>query len=194
MVPPGREVANRTELYADAAAPLGRAIPAGFRTRRPDDWDAATDHHELRLAILSELGDERVLADALVALGTLRARQGRMLDAVDGYARGLAQLRRIGDRAGEAETLTALGLAFAGQRRHAAATACWALSLTLLRELGDRSGQARVLRRLGALHARRRRWRHAAAAYARSLTFAARLRSGGRATGGLVGSRARAAG
>jgi cytochrome c-type biogenesis protein CcmH/NrfG len=114
-------------------------------------------------------------ADRLAQLGSIHARQGRMMDAVDSFAAGLACMRLVGDRSGEADLLTELGQAFVRQGRQRAATGCWTLSLALLAELGDRPGQARVLRRLGAVHARQGHWRQATEAYRQSLRLAARL-------------------
>ncbi|WP_158843797.1 AfsR/SARP family transcriptional regulator [Saccharothrix deserti] len=116
-----------------------------------DDWTAT---HEIGLASARVLGDPRVQAELLNALGVAHHTAQRHADALDAYEEALALREELGDHAGAARTLTNIAIVhyLTGRYRDAVEQGDRVLALRL--DLDDAFGEAVAHTALGGFHLR----------------------------------------
>ncbi len=116
---------------------------------------------EESLALRDELGDVAGGARALIAMGALLERAGRLDEAEARWVSALSQARRARDQVIEIDALLALGEHDSAAGRHERAAAHFRVAETLTLESGSRRTRHAVRRGKALALAATRRWREA---------------------------------
>jgi predicted ATPase/DNA-binding CsgD family transcriptional regulator len=125
---------------------------AGVLTVYQADYEDAARLCERSLRVARELGDQRMVANALSGLALSAQRAGRPASAREMFAQALAIFRRLGDNGAIARSLEGVGLSAWYEGDYVAARGPLEESVLLFRDLGDRTGAAAVLVHLAGVH------------------------------------------
>jgi DNA-binding SARP family transcriptional activator/uncharacterized protein HemY len=112
-------------------------------------WDEAIAAHSLALQASRELADPARIAQASLALSTVRQQTGRHEAAIALAEEAAAIYRSLADRSGAAESLDQVGLAHQRTSRSRAALAYFAEARILYRAAADQRGVADTLSHSG---------------------------------------------
>ncbi len=133
-------------------------------------------------------GDPALLGEALLGLGLVLKRIGRVDEARESFERALALYRAFLDRGQEARALALVAGIDYEHGRWAEAEASFLESLAVQREIGDRGAESHALLNLAAVHMDRGELDRAVACYEEALAIAREIgnrRTEGHALGGL---------
>jgi predicted ATPase/class 3 adenylate cyclase len=136
---------------SDVARPLRTKVLYGAATlaSTQDNFDRAIDLWEASLALSREVGDNKVAASALNALGLTALQQGDVEGAATRFEESLALSRELGDPWAIARALNSLGQTAYVQADYDQAEALFEECLALMRQAGSVSHSAVTLLYLG---------------------------------------------
>jgi non-specific serine/threonine protein kinase len=138
------------EVGGDALAEGYAAMSLGLvDTHWRGDFEAAREHLEQALPLLREAGDDGMVAQTHMLLGTALLLAGDHEGARQGFEEALDLARSLGDRLSACVALFSLGqLALAGGD-YGAASRLFAEGIAPSEEMGDRGNVAHILEALG---------------------------------------------
>ena len=139
QVLPASEKTSSASVIGAARAQLYYA--GGILAAAQGDVVAAAAYLQNSLTLGWELGDARVIGQALLAMGAGVLWQGQTAAARALLEQSLAHLRQADDRWGQAAALAWLGEVNRGEEHYAEASQAYAESLRLFQQLGDPWGE-----------------------------------------------------
>jgi predicted ATPase/DNA-binding CsgD family transcriptional regulator len=175
------------QRWTEAALAKGGAAPAELRAKalsaiaafalRQGNYDHARARFEENLALARDMGDQVVIAQTLLNLGSVANIAGDTARAVTLFEESLALARAVEDQRTVARALNQLGEVARHQGDDAHAAAYYEESLLLWRQLAENERIAMVLHNLGPVVYRLGDHRRAVALLSESLALSSELRN-----------------
>lgn len=139
------------QQVGDARLEASSLISLGDAIFSLGDHQQAQGYYERAIELYRSVVDDKPhLARALLDLGNIHRRAGRLNEAGNMIREALSLFREVGDRQGESDAYNALGILssdYAEQRFY------YEHSLAISRAIGNRSGMARTYNNLGLIYA-----------------------------------------
>jgi predicted ATPase/DNA-binding CsgD family transcriptional regulator/Tfp pilus assembly protein PilF len=156
---------------AGLPAPLEAAakLATGHLKQTGGNYEEAIQHYTVAASIGSQLGDDRLVADAHFGAGSAATELAAYSRAQARLEQSLALYRDLGNERGEANALHVLGDVAWRKGDYAAASQLLEAALAIRERVGDRTGAARSFNNLGNLAYREGRLTEARSRYEHAL-------------------------
>jgi tetratricopeptide (TPR) repeat protein len=116
------------------------------------DWDEALSQFREILAIASDVGDRKLMADVYRRIGAIALKRGKYEEALDLLSKSLSIAKNLGDSHTQVEAYYDMGGICERRGRLQEALSCFSTSMDLGRALGDDVGLGKALYGLGRVH------------------------------------------